>query len=377
MGEKSEEIQRNSEDKQQTDEVLSDVFSEIGINMDSIMNISEDAEKAFDAEPEVLISLPHDRILEELRVKQKEIGEAFDKIIEIRNKLKSKIKEERSHRDEYNSKVKEIAMRIRELNEKRNELQSHIQEKKKELDEMRKLLREINEKLDSLQRDIEGFSLRKERRLRAQIRKYEVALETFNLPPEIEERIIKKIKQLAVQLKGFKEKEEKWREMSKLKKERERLRDSIGALRKALVLYIQELRKVKSEIRELRKERDHYKAKADQYHEIVQKYSRKLEEIKNALDELRDLRYKIVKTLDKVRRLKQQMRHFRAEEEFKNVVIRRLTEIKARIERGELEMPDLQFLINFGFLTEDIFEKITTSSPQELAKKVAEELGYK
>jgi len=377
MSEESEETQENIINRQQVDEAELDVFSEIGVDINDVMDVSEEARKAFDAEPEILISLPHDKIMEELREKQKEVEEAFEKIVEVRNGLLSKMKEERAHRDEYNSKVREIAMKIRELNEKRNELQSHIQEKKKELDEMRKLLREINERLDSLQRDIEGFSLRKERRLRAQIRKYETALETFNLPPEIEERIIKKIKQLADQLKGFKEKEEKWREMSKLKKERERLRDAIGALRKALVLYIQELRKVKGEIRELRKERDHYKSKADEHHEIVQKYSKKLEEIKGALDKLRELRYKIIKTLSKIRRLKQQMRHFRAEEEFKNVVIRRLTEIKSKIERGELEMPDLQFLINFGFLTEDIFEKITTTSPQELAKKVAEELGYK
>jgi len=143
------------------------------------------------------------------------------------------------------------------------------------------------------------------------------------------------------------------------------------------VLYIQELRSIRSEIRELRKERDHYKTKADKHHEVVQEYARKLEQIRNALEKLREVRYKLIKTLNKLRRLKQQMKYFRAEEEFKKVVIRRLGEIRSKIERGELEMPDLQFLINFGFLTEDIFEKITTTSPQELAKKVAEELGYK
>jgi len=374
MSDKVEEEDKISKQESQDAEVEP---LDIDIDLEALTSFSEETQKAFDAGPEVLVNLSHEKIMEELREKQKVIEAAFDKLIAVRDEIISKIREERAYRDEYNKKVKEIASKIRELNDKKAELQEYIDDKKQELNEMRKALREINERLETIQREIEGFSLRKERRIKAQIRKLEHILETFNIPPEIEERVVRKIKYLSDQLKGFKEKEEKWREMGRLKKERERLRDSIGALRKALVLYIQELRKIRSEIRELRKERDHYKSKADEHHNVVQSYGQRLEYVKSILEKLRELRRKVMRTLSKVRKLKQQMRYFKAEEEFKQVVLRRLSEIKTKIERGELEMPDLQFLINFGFLTEDIFEKIATSTPQELAKKVAEELGYK
>lgn len=371
------ERQEVSEQEEPQSEESTDVLQDLDIDLEEITNFSEEAKKAFDAGPEILIELPHDKIVDELREKQKLIEEAFNKLIQYRDEMLSRLREERSHRDEYNAKVKDISSKMRELVAKKRELQSYIEEKKKELNELRKTLREINEQLESLQRDVEGFSLRKEKRLRREIIKYEKMLETFNLPPEIEDRIVKKIQELSAQLRSFKEKEEKWKEINRLRKEREKLRDNIGALRKALVLYIQELKKIRQEIKELRKERDYYKSKADGYHKKVEEYRKKLDRLKEILNTLRDVRYRVYKTLNRLRKLKQQMRHFKAEEEFKQVVLRRLEEIRGKIERGVLEMPDLQFLINFGFLTEDIFEQLVSTSPQELAKKVAEELGYK
>ena len=378
---KSEAQKKDDVNQQGFDGDLSEIsiesfFEANGIDIDELTTFSEQAKKAMEGEPEALLDLPHDEVMEELREKQKKIEEAFNKIIKLRDEILSKLRDEKAKRDDFNNRVRELAAKIRELVEKRNELQKYVDEKKQELNTYRQTLRELSNKLELLQREIEGFSLRKERRIKAQIRKYEMVLERFNIPPDLEEKLIAKIKELSEQLRSFKEKEEKWKELNKLRRERERLRDSIGALRKALVLYVQELNKIKSEIRELRKERDFYKSKADEHHMEVQKCVKKLEFIKEALDKLRDVRYKISKTLSKLRRLKYQMRQFRVEEEFKQVVLKRLTEIKSRIERGELEMPDLQFLINFGFLTEDIFEKIASTSPQELAKKVAEELGY-
>ncbi|GEM_PF-2124771 len=355
---------------------VGEIFEAMGADLDEALALSEEAKRALEGEPEALLDIPHDEVMEELREKQKKIEEIFSKIIALRDEVLSKLREERAKRDDFNAKVRELAAKIREFIEKRNELQRYVDEKKQELNTYRQALKEISNKLETLQKEIEGFSLRKERKIRSQIRKYEMVLERFNIPPDLEEKLVAKIKELSEQLRSFKEKEAKWRELNKLKRERERLRDSIGALRKALVIYVQELNKIRSEIRELRKERDFYKSKADEHHMEVQKYAKKLEAIKEMLDRLRDLRYRISKTLSKLRRLKYQMRQFRAEEEFKQAVLKRLTEIKSKIERGELEMPDLQFLINFGFLTEDIFEKIVSTSPQELAKKVAEELGY-
>ncbi len=355
---------------------VGEIFEAMGADLDEALALSEEAKRALEGEPEALLDIPHDEVMEELREKQKKIEEIFSKIIALRDEVLSKLREERAKRDDFNAKVRELAAKIREFIEKRNELQRYVDEKKQELNTYRQALKEISNKLETLQKEIEGFSLRKERKIRSQIRKYEMVLERFNIPPDLEEKLVAKIKELSEQLRSFKEKEAKWRELNKLKRERERLRDSIGALRKALVIYVQELNKIRSEIRELRKERDFYKSKADEHHMEVQKYAKKLEAIKEMLDRLRDLRYRISKTLSKLRTLKYQMRQFRAEEEFKQAVLKRLTEIKSKIERGELEMPDLQFLINFGFLTEDIFEKIVSTSPQELAKKVAEELGY-
>lgn len=354
-----------------------DILRQIGIDINTLLHLPEDAKAALEGSPETLIRLPHDKILEDLSKKQKDLEEAIDKITATRNEILSKLKEEKNKRDEFNAKVKEIVTKIKELIEKRNELQKHIDLKKQELNSQRQTYRELVEKLDALQKDLEGFSLRKEKAIRSQIKKYETILERFNIPPELEAKLVAKITDLSSQLQGLKEKEKKWKELNKLKQERENIRDSIGTLRKALVLYIQELNKVRGEIRELRKERDFYKSKADEHHREVQRHARELEILREFLDRLRELRYNISRTLNKLRKLKYQMRQFKEEEEFKEVVLRRLDEIKSKIEHGELDLPDLQFLVNFGFLAEDIFETLTeTASPEEIAKRVARELGY-
>ena len=199
------------------------------------------------------------------------------------------------------------------------------------------------------------------------------------MPDIIERRLTEKILRLSERLKGLKEKEEKWRELQKFKQELEKYKVDLNALRRSLAIYYEERRKIDEKIAELTKLRDERKNEADKHHTQVQELRKVIEFINEKLTEIRELRTRIMHTLKRISKIKEEQEELRRKEELKRIIQQRLREIREKFaSQGKLDYEDLEFLVEHGLLTDDFLDQLLTMSEEEQVEVIMEQLeeGY-
>ncbi len=321
-----------------------------------------DLEKLLEEPDDKLMKMDMRSVMDKATTIFKRTKEILDKLYEIRKELRAKLREERAVRDEWNKKVSEISGLLRKLYDRRKELQTYIKEKRSERDLLSEEIRKIEERIQVLRRELRGYKPSKLKELEDRLSRYEWAIQTKSLPSIYEDIIIKKMEEMARQIRVLRQQHEKYQELRKLERDLKQKQENLRAIKRALALYLQERKKIDEEIRKLLEDKSQKKGVADEYHAKVLALRDQIRKVNEQIAKMKDIRWKAYTLMRRIGSLRRKM--IIAQEE-----MRRRQEIEARIkaimeklsQAQMLDLDELKFLWMYGphyGVSEDVLNQI-------------------
>lgn len=295
----------------------------------------------------------------------------IEKVVEKRRSIVSKLRKEKEKRNELNQVVQKAAKKVRERIDERKEVKNLIDEKHERLDEIREELKEKQEEMKRLRENVENFNMQRKRKVESKLERVNWNLQTRSLPESIEKRLVKLSKSLRGKLKKYEEKAENLKKVKQLEREIEELKQEKRALKSGLAVYYKEKNKLTEKIHKFAKKRNEKKNIADKHHQKVIECAEKIDELNDLLSQIKQTRVKLIQTLRKIRGVTSEKRKIKEKERLKDVMRGKVKSISQKLkERGSLDYNDLQFLLEHGFLSDEIMREIPDMSHKEKREKI-------
>lgn len=295
----------------------------------------------------------------------------IEKVVEKRRSIVSQLQKEKKKRDELNKVVQKAAKKVRERIDERKEVKNLIDEKHERLDEVRENLSEKQEKLEKLKENVQNFNIQQKRKVESKLERVNWNLQTRSLPESIEKRLVKLSKSLRGKLKKYEEKAENLKKVKQLEREIEELKQEKKALKSGLAVYYKEKNNLTEKIHKFAKKRNEKKDIADEHHQKVIECAEKIDELNEALSQIKQTRVKLIQTLRKINGVTSERRKIKEKERLKEVMRDKVMSISQKLKKkGSLNYNDLQFLLEHGFLSDEIMREIPDMSHEEKRKKI-------
>jgi len=302
-----------------------------------------------------------------------EVEEHLKLLKEKRESLKTlqkELYEERTKRDEMNTKVKMLSMKIKEkrnlLSSKINELK-RLKERKREIidkvrnvraeerelsskiAELKKLRREAKKKLRSLSSLIKGR--KSEEQLKEELERLEWIYQTTPMSLEEEKEYVRRIDKIELILQIMKKCKEIRNEidsatktidelslrLSRLREERAELIERLNEIKSEISKKFEEMKSLREEISELISQRNSLKEEADQHHQNYVNILLKIGEVKEEIQRLELL----IRAFRIAKNLKERKKKLKA----------KAAEVYERYKRGEkISWDEFKLLLEFGYI---------------------------
>lgn len=353
------------------DSLIESNVSEIQEIVDGHTSFPEEVDKILESNIKDLMDVDLSGITNKLEKRISELKALTEKIVEKRRSVVSNLREEKKKRDALNEEVQRAAKKVRQLIKEREKVNDLLDEKHERLDEIREQMKNKEKKLEELKEDLEGFSMQKKRKIESKLDRVNWSLQTRSLPENIEERLVNLSVSLEKKLKKYEKKAKNFKKIKQLKKKINELKQEKKAIKSGLAAYYKEEEELTDRIHKFAKERNEKKDKADKNHQQFIEYAKRADELNALLSKIKQTKIQLIQTLRKIRSLKSEKREIKEKERLQEVMKGKVASIRQKLtERGSIDFEDLSFLLEHGFLSDEIIQEFPNMGQEEKREKI-------